>query len=177
MTHPNNPPYQLPPTGTQQPLPPPAKKTHKARIILLGVLGAFIVLVLLGSCISLLTGTDSGTSVAPAPTVTVTVTEPAAGGASAEANLEPSKAPAPKEPAPAKATMDEGTYEIGVDAPAGRYKTVAEDSCYWKRSKDDSGTLDSILANDNVNDGARASVTVKKGEFFTSEGCGTWTKT
>ena len=41
--------------------------------------------------------------------------------------------------------------------------------------KDDSGELDSIIANDNVNPGARVSITVKRGEFFNSNGCGTWT--
>ena len=47
--------------------------------------------------------------------------------------------------------------------------------CYWARMKDDSGELDSIIANDNVNPGARVSITVKRGEFFNSNGCGTWT--
>ena len=41
---------------------------------------------------------------------------------------------------------------------------------------DDRGGLNSIIANDNVNPGARVSITVKRGEFFNSEGCGTWTR-
>lgn len=75
--------------------------------------------------------------------------------------------------------MDEGTYQIGVDAQAGRYKTIVPDDsvgCYWERLKDDKGGLNSIIANDNVNPGGRASVTLKKGEFFNSHGCGTWKK-
>ena len=75
--------------------------------------------------------------------------------------------------------MEEGTYEIGVDAQPGRYKTtVPQDSsgCYWERTKDDSGDTDSIIANDTVNPGARASITVNSGEFFKSSGCGTWTR-
>jgi hypothetical protein len=36
--------------------------------------------------------------------------------------------------------------------------------------------MDSIIANDNVNPGARASITVKSGEFFKSNDCGTWTR-
>lgn len=176
MSHPNQPPNQLPPQGPEPhyehwamgPPPPPPPKPSKAKRVLLGVgiaFGSWLIGFLMGSA----GGTDTTTTATPASTVTETV----------EAGSKPSTPPAPKKTTPPKpaATMDEGTYEIGVDAPAGRYKTVAEDSCYWKRSKDDSGTLDSILANDNVNDGARASVTVKKGEFFTSEGCGTWTKT
>jgi hypothetical protein len=43
-------------------------------------------------------------------------------------------------------------------------------------TKDDSGDSDSIIANDNVNPGARASITVNSGEFFKSSGCGTWTR-
>jgi hypothetical protein len=69
--------------------------------------------------------------------------------------------------------MEEGTYEIGVDAKPGRYKTrVPEDSpvCYWEKLKDDSGEFDSVIANGEVNAGGRVSITVKRGEFFLSEG-------
>jgi hypothetical protein len=48
--------------------------------------------------------------------------------------------------------------------------------CYWERTKDDSGDTDSIIANDTVNPGTRASITVNSGEFFKSSGCGTWTR-
>ena len=117
-------------------------------------------------------GGDSPTA-APAPTTTVTAT------VEAGPSSEPTKAPAPKNTAAPKpaTTMGEGDYEIGVDVPAGRYQTVVPaDSynCYWERNKDDSG--DSIITNENLNPGARASVTVNKGEFFSSSGCGTWTK-
>jgi hypothetical protein len=59
----------------------------------------------------------------------------------------------------------------------GRYKTrVPEDSyCYRERLKDNGGGSDSIIAG-YVDSGARGSVTVKRGEFFTSEDCGTWTR-
>ena len=77
------------------------------------------------------------------------------------------------------AAMDEGTYEIGVDAEPGRYKTrVPEDSsgCYWEKMKDDSGGFNSLIANGEVNPGGRVSITLKRGEFFNSEDCGTWTR-
>jgi hypothetical protein len=105
----------------------------------------------------------------------VTKTAKAESAPSASKAPEPTKTTKPE----SKSTMEEGTYEIGVDAEPGRYKTtVPEDSsnCYWARMKDDRGGLDSIIANDNVSPGARASVTVKSGEFFKSSGCGTWTK-
>jgi hypothetical protein len=75
--------------------------------------------------------------------------------------------------------MDDGTYEIGVDAKPGRYKTrVPEDSsgCYWEKMKDDSGGFNSLIANGEVNPGGRVSITLKRGEFFNSEDCGTWTR-
>jgi hypothetical protein len=119
-------------------------------------------------------GSGDDTAATAEPSATVTVTE------SAEAAAR--KAPAAKkttnpEPEP-ESTMGDGTYEIGVDAKPGRYKTrVPEDSdCYWERLKDDRGGFNSIIANDNVNPGARASVTVKRGEFINSKDCGTWTR-
>jgi hypothetical protein len=110
------------------------------------------------------------------PSATATASKPA------EAKSAPSASKAPEakkttEPV-AESTMGEGTYQIGVDAKPGRYKTqVPQDSgnCYWERLKDDRGGLDSIIANGNVNPGGRASITVKQGEFFNSHGCGTWT--
>jgi len=122
-------------------------------------------------------GSGDGTATTAEPSATVTVTE----SAEAESASTASKAPEAKkttEPE-SESTMDEGTYEIGVDAKPGQYKTQVPESssgCYWERLKDDRGGFDSIIANDNVNPGARASVTVKDGEFFNSHGCGTWTR-
>jgi hypothetical protein len=116
-----------------------------------------------------------------APTAEPSATATASKPAEAKAAPSASKAPEAKkttEPV-ADSTMGEGTYQIGVDAKPGRYKTqVPQDSanCYWQRTTDDSGDMDSIIANDNLNPGARASITVNSGEFFKSSGCGTWTK-
>jgi hypothetical protein len=114
-----------------------------------------------------------GTATTAEPTATVTVTE------TAEAETGPTKTvkPKPKPEPQIDSTMDEGTYEIGVDAKPGRYKTrVPENSpgCYWERLKDDRGGFNSIIANDNVNPGGRVSITVRRGEFFNSSDCGTW---
>jgi hypothetical protein len=132
----------------------------------------------------LIGGAGDGTATTAEPIASVTVTETATETVTETAQAKPAptatKAPAPKNTTQPKSesTMEEGSYEIGVDAKPGRYKTrVPEDSfgCYWERTKDDSGDFDSIIANDNLNPGARASVTVKRGEFFKSNGCGTWT--
>ena len=119
-------------------------------------------------------GDDTATTAKPNATVTVTETPKAESAPSA------TKAPETKKATElnSKSTMDEGTYEIGVDAKPGRYKTQVPESspgCYWARMKDDSGGLSSIIANDNVSPGALVSITVKQGEFFKSDGCGTWT--
>jgi len=53
---------------------------------------------------------------------------------------------------------------------------VYELAAGWERLKDDRGGLNSIIANDNVNPGARVSITVKRGEFFSSKDCGICTR-
>ena len=44
-----------------------------------------------------------------------------------------------------------------------------------RKAKDDSGEFDSVIANGEVNAGGRVSITLKRGQFFLSEDCGTWT--
>lgn len=86
---------------------------------------------------------------------------------------------APVETGPAT-TVSDGTYEVGVDLAPGRYKTPgpngsgALDMCYVARSRNDSGELGSIIANDIAQ--GSSSVTVKKGEFAKFSGGCTWTK-
>lgn len=88
-------------------------------------------------------------------------------------------AAAPVASGPATSVGD-GTYEVGTDLVAGRYKTTGPNvsnivpSCYWSRSKDDSGETSAIIANDNLR--GPASVTIRKGEFFTASGGCKWTK-
>ncbi len=48
--------------------------------------------------------------------------------------------------------VEPGTYLVGKDIKSGLYEGQAgTNSCYWARLKDTSGTVDSILANDNSN--------------------------
>lgn len=81
-------------------------------------------------------------------------------------------------PVPMVPEMKEGVYQVGVDIPAGRYKTTGAppglvDSCYWARMRDDTGDFDSLIANDIVN--GPGSVTVKEGEFVKLSGGCIWT--
>lgn len=96
----------------------------------------------------------------------------------------PAPVPAPA-PAPAPATgplttVSDGTYQVGVDMAAGRYKTTgpsgssALDMCYVSRNKNDSGEFDAIIANQIVQ--GPGSVTVGKGEFAEFSGGCRWTR-
>jgi hypothetical protein len=90
---------------------------------------------------------------------------------SEEAATTPTTAsPAPAKPATAAGS---GTYEVGTDLQAGRYKTAGSDRrCYWERTKDTSGEFNSIIANDSF-DGP-SYVTVNTGEFVKFSGGCTW---
>jgi hypothetical protein len=75
-------------------------------------------------------------------------------------------------------TMSSGTYEIvkgaglGDDvAPPGTYKTSGDlADCYWERTSKGGSIIDNQYAK-----AARSiSVTVRSGELFTSQDCGTW---
>jgi hypothetical protein len=68
-----------------------------------------------------------------------------------------------------------GTYLVGKDIPAGTYTTPgpdASDMCYWQRSKDSSGEVESIIANDDVTGPGR--VTIKAGETVDFSGGCEW---
>jgi outer membrane biosynthesis protein TonB len=167
--------YQQPPDGPV-PVQHPPKKPKRfgwPPVIITAIAGHS-----LGGIVGgIVGGSGDETATTAEPTAAVTATETVT--ASETADTATSKAPTAKkttQPEP-EITMGEGTSEIGVDAVPGRYKTrVPEDSyCYWERLKDNGGGSDSIIAG-YVDSGARASVTVKRGEFFTSEDCGTWTK-
>ncbi|SDG17352.1 hypothetical protein [Pseudonocardia oroxyli] len=86
----------------------------------------------------------------------------------------------PAQPAGPATTVSDGTYEVGVDMAAGRYKTEGPSAsnalgmCYWERASTDSGELGSIIANEIVQ--GPGSVTVQNGEFATLRGGCTWTR-
>jgi hypothetical protein len=79
-------------------------------------------------------------------------------------------------PAAAKPTIKgDDLVHIGEDVPAGTYRAVEAISgdCYWKKSKDAEG--DQIIDND-IPAGGRPQVTLKAGQWFTSQGCPDWAK-
>ena len=88
--------------------------------------------------------------------------------------------PAAAAPVGAATSVRDGTYEVGKDISAGRYKTAGPPTkatirnCRWQSAKDDSGELRSIISSGDTQ--GPGSVTVKAGEFFQTSGGCTWTK-
>jgi hypothetical protein len=75
--------------------------------------------------------------------------------------------------------IGDGTYKVGRDIAPGTYRTEGPTSesigyCYWARLADASGKLSAIIANGNA--AGPAYVTLKRGEYFETNACHTWTK-
>jgi len=90
----------------------------------------------------------------------------------------PTATPAPTDtPSPTQTPeppgFDAGMYKVGSDMPSGEYKLFCIDSflssAYYEVTKDSSGTLDSILANDNF--GTFTYLTVQDGQYLKLERC------
>jgi len=81
--------------------------------------------------------------------------------------------------APAPTIAGDDVVQVGQDVPAGTYRAVeaVENDgflmCYWLKSSDAEGTQ--IISN-GLPQGGRPQVTLKKGQWFTSQGCPTWRK-
>lgn len=155
------------PTRTERPSPPPRKR-RRWPFVVAGVLALFVIV----GIVAAVTGSN-GTA---APTVTVpTPVAPTAAPAPVAA------APVPSAPVPAagpSTTVGDGTYEVGVDMAAGKYKTTGPGAdsitgmCYQQRAKDSSGEFGSIISNDLVQ--GPGVVTVKDGEVVTFSGGCEW---
>ncbi|MGW5633966.1 hypothetical protein [Streptomyces sp. NPDC003832] len=187
------PPPAYPPAG---PSTPPRKPRTNA-IIIGAAAAALAAFAIAGVAVASSGGDDKPKAATPTPTVTVTETVSEAveltdqeiidrsleilesASADVDAGLEPDVTiPAveetEEEPEGPLTSIDEGTYLVGEDVKAGSYKTSgpSDSMCYWSRNKDDSGELDSIIANDILQGPGR--VTVNRGEIFETNGCDTW---
>jgi hypothetical protein len=81
-------------------------------------------------------------------------------------------------PAQPLATFGDGTWAVGAQVPAGRWRSSGPEpgdfNCYWQRSSGFGGTFDEIIANDNQQ--GPTIVDISPSDVgFTSKGCGTWT--
>jgi hypothetical protein len=104
------------------------------------------------------------------PDATATVTETKTLPAAESSEPKPKKHDQPKVAAD---TISDGTHNVGVDVKAGKYKTNVPEGefCYWERIRGD----DISDSTSTYKEGpARLSVTLKKGESFETEDCGTW---
>lgn len=152
------PPYSTPPA--------PAKRRTGRTV---GIVAAVVVLLcLFGSVIAAAVGGDDNTprpltaqdqanrQAATATPTTATTTSPAATATTTTPAAKPTKA------TPEPVRIGEGSYRVGEDIPAGRYKAVerADSECYWAREK---GT--SII--DNNIGGGFPQFTTRKGEDVT----------
>jgi hypothetical protein len=99
----------------------------------------------------------------PVRTVTVTAT-PAA----------PAKAAAPA-PDPRTEPKGPGTYLVGSDIAPGTWKTTGGSGCYYARSKDASGTLDSIITN-HISSGASVVTIARTDGVFETSRCAEWVR-
>lgn len=75
---------------------------------------------------------------------------------------------------PAVPQIQDGTWTVGEDIPAGTYKvTGAPSNCYWGIYK--SGTNQDQIINNHIG-GGNLRVTLKVGQDFETKRCGTWVK-
>lgn len=70
----------------------------------------------------------------------------------------------------------DGTYIVGTDLAAGTWKSSGGDACYWARLSGFAGSLNQIIANNNVF-GKSTLVTIRSTDKgFETSGCGTWAR-
>lgn len=89
--------------------------------------------------------------------------------------VDPKATGTPKAEAAGKA----GMLKVGVDIAPGTYKSAGSTEggtgCYWERTKDASGSTDSIIANENPT--GQAIVTIAPGDgYFKTTDCQDWKK-
>ena len=71
-------------------------------------------------------------------------------------------------------TFHDGMYIVGVDIKPGTYKSSGNQGCYYARLSNFTGSLDSIIANDNTDNPAIVTISASD-KGFQSTHCGTWT--
>lgn len=74
----------------------------------------------------------------------------------------------PAEPEPENA-FKSGMYKVGSDIPAGEYVLITSGDAYFAITSDSSGSLESILANDNFT--SRSIVSVSDGQYLELTAC------
>ena len=158
--------------------PPPAPRPKKSH----GKLAALALLILALFVACAIAGQNNKTSSVPtAPSQNTVAPAPAAKQPAQSAA--PAAPVAPSGPATSVHSSENAfggaTYEVGTDIVPGKWKTTGptgDDTCYWARLSDTSGSFESINANGNVSGPTTITIGGKdKAVEFRGGGC-TWTK-
>lgn len=139
--------------------PEPKKKLKKWQIILIVIL----ILAFLGS---LMGGGDKKESDSSASKIETESKE-----TKEDTKDEPVEEPEPEKPQ--VQSWGEGMYKVGTDIPAGEYRLIASFSGYFQIASDSTGSLDSIIANDNFD--TSSIITVSDGQYLTLSRCDAYT--
>jgi hypothetical protein len=70
--------------------------------------------------------------------------------------------------------FSDGTYRVGKDIKPGTYRTGSHSTCYWARLRSFTGSLSSIIANDNASWPSVVTI-LRTDKGFETRGCGNWT--
>lgn len=160
-------------TPTSPPQPPyqaPGGKKKRGWILPTVIAGAVVLVLCCGGLVVAAVSGDNAEDppeVAAGPGPTGTADDRPASTPEAEADAEPEG-------------FGTGTWEVDTEIPAGTYVTVVPDggtfdSCYWARLSGFSGSLDDVIANENLSPGARGRVEISSSDTGVefSGGC-TW---
>jgi len=88
----------------------------------------------------------------------------------------PTGSPKTKPAAAATTIRGDDVVHVGEDVPAGTYRVVTaidDNGCYWAKTSDAEG---SKIIDNGIPSGGRPQVTLKTGQWFTSNGCPDWRK-
>src|ERR1044071_438541 len=161
--------------------PEPTPIPHRRRmrpITILGIVLAVVVIVCGGGivAIGLLSAGYDRAPVMVAPTYPPFSPSPTGStrpkASSTPAAAAPSRTASQPPPPPARIVIEDGTWTIGEDFPARKYMTnAAPSTCYWEITK--SGTNGADIISNGLGPG-NLRVTLKAGQDFSSDDCGTW---
>lgn len=145
---------------------PPANKSKLALWLVMGGIGVVLVVGVIGIAAS--GGSKPTATASSTPTVAASPTTAPVTPAPVD--------PTPEAPAGPMTVIEEGDWVVGEDIAPGTYKTATTVNgfCYWGIYK--AGSNKSNIIDNGVATGGRPSVTLKKGQEFTNQGCGTFVK-
>lgn len=176
------------PGGPQMPYPPPSggpppkqgmSTGAKIGIGCGGCLGVFLILALMGGCMSLLAG-DTAPEARPSTSASPEPVEesPEETETAEEREEEPAEEETPEEETPD--SVGDGVHRVGDDIQPGIYTTDGPDPdslfpmCYYARLSGLSGEFDDIIANNNIEGPGTVEVSESDAALELSGGC-EWT--